>query len=185
VPPTDRPRVGISACLLGEKVRYNGGDKRDPVLLDALGQHVDWIAVCPEVEVGMGTPREPVQLVRVAGGLRVVTSETGVDYTDTMADWAERRLDDLARQGIAGYILKKSSPSCGTDAVMVFSDDAEPSPSGRGVFADALIRRFPGLPVEEEDRLHDPRALRDFVDRVRAYQRGTSSPCATRDSWQG
>lgn len=163
--------MGISTCLLGEKVRYDGGDKRDPMLLESLGRYVEWVPVCPEVEVGMGTPREPVQLVRGERGIRLLTVDTRVDYTDSMSTWAERRLDDLERQKISGYILKKNSPSCGKAGVKVFAPDAPPSPAGRGLFADALLRRFPGLPVREEDELHDPQSLQAFLDSVSRYRR--------------
>ena len=166
-----RPRVGISTCLLGEKVRYDGSDKRDAMVLEFLGRRVEWVAVCPEVEVGMGTPREPVQLVRGEQGIRLVTVDTRIDYTDAMKTWGERRLDDLERQQISGYILKKNSPSCGKAAVKLFELEQPPSHTGRGLFADALLRRFPNLPVREEDELHDLHALHAFLDSVLRYQR--------------
>ena len=171
----DRPRVGISACLLGEKVRYDGGDKRDPALLDMLGPHVEWVPVCPEVEVGMGTPREPVHLVRLSDSVRMLTTQTRIDYTDAMASWAERRLDDLNHRRISGYILKKNSPSCGKDSVKVFEENGRLSANGRGLFTQALMQRFPGLPIEEEDRLHDPHAIQSFLERVLAYERRAAS----------
>jgi uncharacterized protein YbbK (DUF523 family) len=169
-------RLGISACLLGHEVRYDGGHKRDSFLVDTFGKFVEWVPVCPEVEVGMGTPREPVHLVRGERGIRLLTVDTRIDYTDAMNGWAERRLDDLARQNISGYVLKKNSPSCGKAGVRVFAPDAPPSREGRGVFADALLRRFPGLPVQEEDELHDPLALQSFLDRVIQYQRTRHAP---------
>ena len=168
----NRPRIGISACLLGDRVRYDGGHKRDALLLELLGQHVEWVPVCPEVEVGMGTPREPLHLVQHASGLRMISSETRTDYTDAMNAWAERRLDDLSRQVISGYILKKNSPSCGKDHVKVYSNEGLFSQSGRGLFAAALMRRFPGLPIEEEDSLHDIAAIQNFLERVRAFDGG-------------
>jgi uncharacterized protein YbbK (DUF523 family) len=168
--PKRRPRVGISTCLLGEKVRYDGGDKRDPILLEFLDRYVEWVPVCPEVEVGMGTPREPVQLVQGERGIRLLTVDSRIDYTDAMKAWAERRLEDLARQKISGYILKKNSPSCGKASVKVFAPGAVPSPTGRGLFAEALLRRLPGLPVREEDELHDPQTLQSFLDSVIRYR---------------
>jgi len=164
-----RPRLGISSCLLGLKVRYNGADKRDALLIEALGDQVEWVAVCPEVEVGMGTPREPVQLVAGAGGVRMLTVNSRIDYTTAMTSWGERRLDELAGLHISGYVLKQNSPSCGKEGVAVFSADRRPLSSGRGLFADALLRRFPGLPIEQEDALCDVEAIETFLQRVRAY----------------
>jgi uncharacterized protein YbbK (DUF523 family) len=169
-----RPCVGISSCLLGQKVRYNGADKRDAVLLDALRERVEWVPVCPEVEVGMGTPREPVQLVRTAGAIRMLTVHSRVDHTPAMREWAEQRLDELARLGLAGYVLKKHSPSCGRESVPVFSADGRTLEAGSGLFAEALIRRFPGLPIEEEDALHDAAAIARFLARIREYRRRNS-----------
>ena len=163
-----RPRVGISACLLGEKVRYNGADKRDQVLLAVLGDRVEWVPVCPEVEVGMGTPREPVQLVKMVGGIRMLTVTTRIDFTEAMNAWAARRLDALAQLRLSGYVLKSRSPSCGL-AVATFSERGDPLPLARGLFADALLRRFPDLPVEEEDALHDPQAIEAFLRCVRRF----------------
>ena len=168
--PEPRPRVGISSCLLGAKVRYNGADKRDAFLLDALTDRVEWVPVCPEVEVGMGTPREPVQLVRIGGGIRMLTVNTRIDHTASMTAWAEGKLEELARPQISGYVLKKHSPSCGKDAVPVFSPEGAPSSPDAGLFAAALRRRFPTLPVEEEDALHDLAACEAFLQRVRIYQ---------------
>ena len=167
--PEARPRVGISSCLLGEKVRYNGADKRDAFLLDALGDHVEWVPVCPEVETGMGTPREPVYLVRASDGIRLLTVNTRVDYTAAMRAWAEPRLDELAAARISGYVLKKNSPSCGREGVAAFTVDGRPAGTESGLFAEVLRRRFPDLPIEEEDALHDASVCEAFLRRVRAY----------------
>jgi uncharacterized protein YbgA (DUF1722 family)/uncharacterized protein YbbK (DUF523 family) len=171
-PGADRPRIGISACLLGDEVRFDGGHKRDPFLAVTLSPHVEWVKVCPEVEVGMGTPREALRLVRAAdGGVRMLTTRTGVDHTDAMNTWSRRRLRALAGEQLAGYVLKKSSPSCGMERVKVYSASGMPDPSGRGLFAGALLSHFPNLPVEEEGRLSDPRLRENFIERVFAYQR--------------
>jgi uncharacterized protein YbgA (DUF1722 family)/uncharacterized protein YbbK (DUF523 family) len=170
--PDDRPRIGISACLLGDQVRFDGGHKRDPFLTDALAPHVHWVRVCPEVEVGMGTPRETLRLVQAGdGGVRMVTTRTGIDHTDAMTAWSRERLTDLATDDLSGYVLKKDSPSCGMERVKVFGSAGLPRRNGRGIFADALLRRFPNLPVEEEGRLSDPRLRENFIERVFAYQR--------------
>ena len=168
-----RPRLGISACLLGQEVRFDGGHKRDPFLTEVLGPQVEWVQVCPEVEVGMGTPRETLRLVRQDGRLRMLTTRTGLDHTEAMEAWAARRVDELAREDLSGYVLKKDSPSCGMERVKVYGGGGMPARDGRGLFADALIRRFPNLPVEEEGRLTDPRLRENFIERVFAFRRLT------------
>lgn len=164
-------RIGISACLLGQEVRFDGGHKRDRFLTDVLGPHVEWVPVCPEVEVGMGTPRETLRLVRVAGAIRMVTTRSEVDHTAAMNAWSRSRLDALARDDLSGYVLKKDSPSCGMERVKVYDPEGGmPSKDGRGLFAAALLARFPNLPVEEEGRLMDPRLRENFIERVFAYR---------------
>jgi uncharacterized protein YbgA (DUF1722 family)/uncharacterized protein YbbK (DUF523 family) len=170
--PADRPRIGISACLLGDEVRFDGGHKRDPFLTETLTPHVEWVRVCPEVEVGMGTPREALRLVRAAGNdVRMLTTKTGVDHTDSMNAWAGRRVRELEREDLSGYVLKSKSPSCGMERVKVFAIKGGAERSGRGLFAEVLMRHFPCLPVEEEGRLCDPRLRENFIERVFAYQR--------------
>jgi uncharacterized protein YbbK (DUF523 family) len=164
-------RLGISSCLLGQEVRFDGGHKRDPFLTDELGKYVEWVPVCPEVEVGMGTPREPVQLVRTAASTRMMTTSTGIDYTDRMNEWARARVDMLAHEDLDGYVLKSKSPSCGVWNVKVVRDDGSAAAAGRGLFAAVLLERLPSLPVEEEGRLADPAVRADFMKRVLAYKR--------------
>jgi uncharacterized protein YbgA (DUF1722 family)/uncharacterized protein YbbK (DUF523 family) len=167
-----RPRIGISACLLGDEVRFDGGHKRDRFLTDVLGPHVEWVRVCPEVEVGMGTPRETLRLVRDGDGpIRMKTTRTEVDHTAAMQRWSRQRLDELAGEDLSGYVLKKDSPSCGMERVKVFGGSGMPERSGRGLFAAALLDRFPSLPVEEEGRLSDPVLRENFIERVFAYRR--------------
>jgi len=170
-----RIRVGISSCLLGEKVRFDGGHKREPFLTDTLAAHLDWVPVCPEVEMGLGTPRETLRLIRQAPGepLRMVTTRTAIDHTDGMNTWARGRLDELARDepDLCGYVLKKDSPSCGMLRVKTYSGDAMPERNGVGLYASALLNRFPLLPVEEEGRLNDPRLRENFIERVYSYRR--------------
>ena len=163
-------RVGISACLLGQEVRYDGGHKYAGFLADAFGPSVEWVAVCPEVEAGFGTPREPVQLSRDGGNIRLVTVTTRRDLTAPMDELIGRRLAELRLENLSGYILKANSPSCGPGQVKVFDrHGVTVGESGRGLFAGALIRQFPELPVEDEGRLADPRLLEEFVRRVFAY----------------
>ena len=171
VAPRPTIRLGISACLLGDQVRFDGGHKRDRFLTDTLGPFVEWVRVCPEVELGLGTPRETLRLVKSDGALRMITTRTAVDHTDGMNSWAKRRVSELAGEDLCGYVLKEDSPSCGMDRVKVYSADAMPERSGRGLFATALMARFPNLPVEEEGRLSDPRLRENFIERVFAYRR--------------
>ena len=171
------PRIGISRCLLGEEVRYDGGHKRDAFLVSTFGRFVEWVPVCPEVEVGMGTPREAIHLVANGNGVRAgappmrllgVTSQQ--DWTARMATFSAARVRELMSANLAGYVLKKDSPSCGLDRVRVY-DDGRVTRTGRGLFAAALVGTMPNLPVEEEDRLNDPALRENFVERVFAYQR--------------
>lgn len=169
-------RIGVSACLLGQEVRYNGGHKRDPFLTDLIGRYVEWVPVCPEVEVGLGTPRPAMRLVRIGRGeesaIRMVTPETGADHTEAMRAYAERRVEELARADLDGYILKKDSPSCGMERVKLYPAEGGPAVrEARGLFAEALLRRLPHLPVEEEGRLHDPALRENFITRVFLHAR--------------
>jgi uncharacterized protein YbbK (DUF523 family) len=164
-------RLGISACLLGQEVRFDGGHKRDSFLVDELGEHVQWVPVCPEVEVGMGTPREALQLVRDGQRTRMLTLETGIDYTDRMREWAHRRLVALAHEDLDGYVLKKNSPSCGMLNVRLFNRNGDVSRDGQGLFAAALLENLPLLPVAEEAHLDDPPLRDNFFARVFAYRR--------------
>jgi len=169
---SDAPiRIGVSACLLGQEVRYDGGHKRDPFLVETFGRYVEWVQVCPEVEMGLGTPRDPIRLERDGKDVRLVNPKTGADLTRKMRTYAPRRVAALKDQNLCGYILKKDSPSCGMERVRVYDSGGVPSRNGRGLFAEALLRRYPSLPVEEEGRLNDPRIRENFVERVFAYRR--------------
>jgi uncharacterized protein YbgA (DUF1722 family)/uncharacterized protein YbbK (DUF523 family) len=164
------PRIGISSCLLGDEVRFDGGHKRDTFLTQVLDPYVEWVRVCPEVEVGMGVPRETLRLVRVGGDTRMVTTRTGVDHTDSMRAWAERRTKALADMDLRGYVLKKDSPSCGMERVKVYGE-ASGARIGVGTYAEVLKARFPSLPIEEEGRLTDAVLRENFIERVFAYDR--------------
>jgi len=170
-PPSRPIRVGISSCLLGEAVRFDGGHKRDPFLTDTFGAFVEWVPVCPEVECGFGTPREAMRLVRVDNDVRLLTVRTAVDLTDRMAAYTRRRVAQLDTEDLCGYVLKKDSPSCGVERVKIYGTGGVPEKSGQGIFARGLVERFPSLPVEEEGRLSDPRLRENFVERVFAYWR--------------
>jgi uncharacterized protein YbgA (DUF1722 family)/uncharacterized protein YbbK (DUF523 family) len=158
-------------------VRYDGGHKRDPFLVSTFGAYVEWVPVCPEVEVGMGTPREAIHLVASRNGgpggatpIRLLGLTSGEDWTDRMAAFAASRVRDLASANLAGYVLKTDSPSCGLERVRVHAA-RRVTRDGRGLFAQALVSAFPNLPIEEDGRLNDPDLRENFVERVFAYQR--------------
>jgi uncharacterized protein YbbK (DUF523 family)/uncharacterized protein YbgA (DUF1722 family) len=172
-PPAGRPiRVGISACLLGQSVRYDGGHKRDAFLTDTFGRFVEFVPVCPEVEAGFGTPREAMHLVAGDGDrLRVMTVTTRRDVTAPLQDAVRRCVRTLAAEDLSGYVLKKNSPSCGLERVKVYTGRGGVTANGRGVFAAALATAYPHLPLEEEGRLSDARIRENFVERVFGYWR--------------
>lgn len=167
--PNDPIRIGISSCLLGEEVRFDGGHKHDRYLTGTLGQYFEWVPVCPEVEVGLGTPRETIRLVQIGEDARLRTTKTDLDLTDRMNRFAKKRVARLADENLSGYIFKKDSPSCGMERVKVYSPKGPGKRVGVGLFAAALRERFPNLPVEEEGRLCDPRLRENWVERVFAY----------------
>ena len=164
-------RVGVSACLLGQRVRYDGGHKADPFMIETLGRYFCWVPVCPEMEIGLGTPRETLRLVGDVTAPRLVTTVSGRDHTARMQRFAAQRLSQLAKLGLHGYILKKNSPSCGMTGVRVYGSSGQPQGSGRGPFARALMARLPLLPVEEEGRLREPELRKHFIERVYVYHR--------------
>ncbi len=162
-------KVGISACLLGGHVRYDGGHKLDPYLRDMLGQTIEWVPVCPEVESGLPVPREAMQLVAGPEGVRLVTIETGIDHTDRLAAWTREKLAELEGQDLRGFVLKARSPSCGVhDAPIVGPSGV--AGRGPGLFTEALTRRFPILVLEDEGTLRDPVLREAFMKRIRAHQ---------------
>lgn len=164
-------RVGVSSCLLGNEVRFDGGHKHDHFVTDGLGPFVELIPVCPEVELGMGIPRETVRLVRDGQEVRMVAERSGKDHTAAMTAWASRRVRQIEKLDLCGYILKKNSPSCGMERVRVYGRGGIPSRDGVGMFAAELMRRMPSLPIEEEGRLNDPPLRESFIERVFAYRR--------------
>lgn len=168
----DRPiRIGVSSCLLGEMVRFDGGHKRDNFLVTVFGSYVEWVPLCPEVEIGLGVPRETIRLERKAGLVHLVAPKSQTDHTKTMQRWARSRLKDLAQESLSGYVLKSKSPSCGMERVPVYDENGVPEKKGRGLFAEELLARFGSLPVEEEGRLNDPVLRENFIERVFAYHR--------------
>jgi len=167
----ERPRLGISTCLLGERVRHDGGHKHDHFLTDTLGRFVEWVPVCPEVECGLSTPREAMRLVGDPENPRLVTSRTGVDHTERMAKWAARRVRELEAENLCGFVFKAGSPSSGMARIRVYDENGVPRKVGVGMFARAFMNHFPMLPVEDEGRLHDAALRENFIERVFCLRR--------------
>jgi len=164
-------RLGVSACLLGQPVRYDGGHKRDAFLTDTLGPFVEWVPVCPEMEIGLGVPRPPIRLVGDPHTPRLVVERTGEDLTARMQRWARGRVETLEALGLHGYVLKRGSPSCGLFRVPVYGEDGARGRVGQGRFAAALTDALPQLPIEEEGRLADAGIRESFIERVFATAR--------------
>jgi len=164
-------RIGISSCLLGEEVRFDGGHKWDRWVTGTLAEFVTLVPVCPEVEVGMGIPRETVRLEGDDQAPRMVAPRSGEDWTARMNAYAERRVRELDAEDLSGYIFKKNSPSCGVFRVKVYAEKGMPSRGGRGLFAAAFAARHPLVPIEEEGRLQDAPLRENFIERVFAYRR--------------
>jgi uncharacterized protein YbbK (DUF523 family) len=164
-------RVGVSACLLGHEVRWDGGHKRDRFVTDTLGRWVEWVPVCPELELGLGVPREPIRLEGDPAAPRLVAPKSGTDHTAAMLRFARARVEQLVADDLSGYVLKKDSPSCGMERVKVYDANRVLSKSGQGLFAEVLLRRCPLLPVAEEGHLQDTRLRENFIERVFAYHR--------------
>jgi len=159
-------RIGISACLLGRKVRYDGGHKHDRYLTGVLGEWVEWVPVCPEVEIGLGIPRPTIRLEGAAEDVRLVEPVAGADLTGRMERYSKKRVRELQRDDLDGYVLKRASPSCGTERVRVYGKRGTPMKNGVGIFASVLMERWPHLPVEEEGRLKDPMLRENFAERI-------------------
>lgn len=167
----EKIRMGVSACLLGEKVRYDGGHQWDRYLTDTLGQYFEFVPVCPEVEIGLPVPREALRLVGEAAAPRLVTSRSGQDLTERMETWAAQRVVELEREGLCGFIFKGRSPSSGMARVKLYEPSGIPSQKGVGLFARIFMEHFPLLPVEEDGRLHDPKLRENFIECVFTLQR--------------
>ncbi|MFH1079166.1 MAG: DUF523 and DUF1722 domain-containing protein [Pseudomonadota bacterium] len=163
--------LGISACLLGENVRYDGGHKHDRFLTDTLGEYVTYRPVCPEMECGLGVPRESMRLVGDPESPRLVTVRTRQDHTERMIRWARQRVAELEKEKLCGFIFKSDSPSSGMERVKVYKNGGMPQKSGVGLFARIFMEHFPLIPVEEEGRLHDPLIRENFIERVFTLKR--------------
>jgi len=166
-----RVRIGVSSCLLGERVRYDGGHKRDGFLVDMLGRFVDYVPVCPEVEAGFGVPREAMRLVGDPRSPRLLTQKTKQDMTTRMRRWIDAKLRELADEDLCGFVFKSRSPSSGMERVPVYDDSGMVRGRGVGLFARAFMNRFPHLPVEDEGRLNDIEIREHFIVRIFACRR--------------
>ena len=164
-------KLGISSCLLGEKVRYDGGHKLDHYLKDTLGRFVEWTPVCPEVECGLSVPREAMHLTGSADAPRLVTRRTGLDYTGQMQQWAAQKIIELQKADLSGFIFKSKSPSSGLSGVKVYDAHGVPGRKGIGIFAKIFMEFLPLVPVEDEGRLKDPELRENFIERVFVYRR--------------
>jgi uncharacterized protein YbgA (DUF1722 family)/uncharacterized protein YbbK (DUF523 family) len=167
----EKIRLGISTCLLGENVRYDGGHKLDRFLTDTLGQYVEYVPVCPEVECGLCIPRESMHLEGDPESPRLVTLRTKQDMTEQMVRGAEKRVVELEKEGLCGFIFKSDSPSSGMERVRVYNEKGMPVKKGVGMFARIFMEHFPLLPVEDEGRLHDPKLRDNFVERIFTLKR--------------
>jgi len=162
----EKIKLGISACLMGEQVRWNGGHARDRYLTDVLGQYVEYVPVCPEVECGMGVPRETLRLVGDPDNPNLVTSKTNIDHTHTMNEWARKRVEELEKENLCGFVFKKNSPSSGLFRVPVKNFKGMPQKTGQGIFARVFTEHFPLVPVEEEGRLNDSKLRETFIEQI-------------------
>lgn len=168
---SDKIRIGISSCLLGHNVRFDGGHKLDRLIRDVLGAYLDFVPVCPEVEVGLPTPRETLRLVGEPDRPRLVFSKSGEDITERMQNWAHRRCDELEKENLCGFIFKSKSPSSGMERVKLYDKNGVPSKQGVGVFARVFMERFPLIPVEEDGRLHDDKLRENFIESLFTVKR--------------
>lgn len=167
----EKIRLGISTCLLGENVRYDGGHKLDRFLTETLGQYVEYVPVCPEVECGLPIPRESMHLEGDPESPRLITSRTKQDMTERMVRWAKKRVVELEKEGLCGFIFKSDSPSSGMERIKVYNEKGMPVKKGVGMFARIFMEHFPLLPVEEDGRLHDPKLRENFVERIFTLRR--------------
>jgi uncharacterized protein YbgA (DUF1722 family)/uncharacterized protein YbbK (DUF523 family) len=177
-------KIGISSCLLGNNVRYDGGHQHDRYITDTLGRYFIWMPVCPEVECGLGIPREAMRLIGEPESPRLVTIHSGIDHTDRMVQWVTKKCKDLENEGLCGFIFKSKSPSSGIGGVKIYSPSGMPDRKGAGVFGGAFMKHFPLIPVIDDGRLHDPILRENFIERVFVYKRWydlTRKKCSVKD----
>ncbi len=156
-------RIGISSCLLGNNVRYDGGNKLEYYLRDTLGQIVEWVPVCPEVESGLTVPREAMHLIGDRDIPRLVTILTGIDHTERLTQWARGKLAELSHLDLCGFVFKARSPSCGVRDAEIVTPSSSTAGKRAGLFAAAIMKYFPDLPVEDEERFLDAAFRESFI----------------------
>jgi uncharacterized protein YbgA (DUF1722 family)/uncharacterized protein YbbK (DUF523 family) len=167
----EKIKIGVSSCLLGKEVRYNGGHSLDRYVTGTLGDYFTFVDVCPEVEAGFGIPRETLRLVGDPAAPRLITTKTGKDFTGRMQNWSKKRVVELEKENLCGFIFKKGSPSSGMERVKVYTEKGMPSNRGSGMFARAFMDHFPLVPTEEEGRLNDAALRENFIERIFALRR--------------
>jgi uncharacterized protein YbgA (DUF1722 family)/uncharacterized protein YbbK (DUF523 family) len=167
----EKIKLGISSCLLGENVRYDGGHKLDRFLKDTWGKYIEYVSVCPEVECGLGVPREVMNLKGDTASPRLITTHTGQDMTWRMMTWAQNRVTQLEKEALCGFIFKSNSSSCGIARVKIYNENTMLVKKGMGIFAGIFMVHFPLLPVEDEGRLHDPLLRENFIERIFTLKR--------------
>ncbi len=161
-----KQRIGVSKCLLGEPVRYDGQHKHNHFITDMLGRYFEFVGVCPEVECGLGVPRESMRLIGDPAHPRLMTTRTGIDHTERMQTWTARRVVELEQEDLHGFIFKSRSPSSGMENVKVYNAKGGPAGKAPGLFGKVFLEHFPTLPCEEEGRLNDPDLRENFIERV-------------------
>ncbi len=176
--PETKIRLGVSSCLLGEKVRFDGGHKLDRFLTGTLGRFVEFVPVCPEVEMGLPTPRETLRLVGDPESQRLVFSKTGEDITEAMQLWAQKKVMELEKKDLCGFVFKSKSPSSGMERVKLYDRNGVPNKQGVGLFAQVFMAHFPLLPVEEDGRLHDPGLRENFIETIFVLKRWRDTAAA-------
>jgi uncharacterized protein YbgA (DUF1722 family)/uncharacterized protein YbbK (DUF523 family) len=167
----EKVKVGVSSCLLGENVRYDGGHKHDRFITETLGAYFEWVPVCPEVEYGLPVPRESMHLVGDPSSPRLVTIKTGIDHTEGMLRWSEKKLKQLEKEDLCGFIFKGRSPSSGIYGIKVYTLSGMPGGKAEGIFGGAFKRSFPLVPIIDDGRLHDPDLRENFIEKVFVYKR--------------
>ena len=174
---SEKIRIGISSCLLGNKVRFDGGHKLDYYIIAMFNQLVEWVPVCPEVEYGLPVPRETMRLVGNPESPRLVTTLTGIDHTDGIIQWSKRKIKELETREIRGFVFKSKSPSCGIRDIEVFSQEGRQDSRGIGFFARAIMIAFSFLPVEDETGLRDPEIKKEFFKKIWLTTECRKLPC--------
>jgi uncharacterized protein YbgA (DUF1722 family)/uncharacterized protein YbbK (DUF523 family) len=167
----EKIKIGASACLLGEKVRYDGGHALDRYITETLGQYFEWVPVCPEVEYGLPVPREAMHLTGEPASPRLVTVMTGIDHTDGMKKWAADKLSRLEKEDLCGFIFRSKSPSSGIGGIKVYSSSGITGNKATGIFGGAFMHYFPLIPAIDDGRLHNPDLRENFIEQVIVYNR--------------